>query len=360
MAGLPGYDAVVVGAGPAGVAAAAAMARRGLRVAVLEAAPRPALKPCGWGIPEAPGLPLRVPPETVLVRVRGLHLAVDGAPAVRAEGWVEGYVVDKAAFIEAVASEAGADIYYRAPYLPGRKAARIPGRGPVDLGSRVIVAGGHPFYEGETIVAVEYEARLPEGCLREDILHIDFDTGLIGYYWAFPRGGDRFQLGAGGYAGPRELLERLERWAAQRLPCRHERLTAPRGARLAVGGLRLGRLDGYPLAGEAAGFVLPLTGEGIRPSLASGYAAGEALASGRDPLKAQERLPLARAVGVQRRILERVKAMSPARRGELLKSIPARVHAEVALGTLRRSVIARELARRPGLAARLLRLVFGG
>jgi len=358
--GPPGYEYLVVGAGPAGVAAAYAIARMGYRVAVAEASPRPALKPCGWGIPEAPGIPFEVPREAVIARINGMRMRVDGEEALEVRGWVRGYIVDKPSFIEAIASNAGVDILYRAPYLPGRRALRIPGHGLVSVSAdRTLLAGGHPFYRGETITAIEYEARLPEGCLEEDMLHIDFDTRLIGYYWAFPRGGGLFQLGVGGYAGARELLELLEKWASK-LPCKAAPRTKPQGARLAVGGLRLGRVDGIALAGEAAGFVLPLTGEGIRPSIASGYAAGTAIARGLDPLRAQEGIPLARAVRVQRLILERVKSMEPARRAELLKSIPARVHAEVALGTLRVGVIAVELASRPRLASRLLRLVLGG
>jgi digeranylgeranylglycerophospholipid reductase len=355
--GPPGYEFLVIGAGPAGVAAAYAIARRGYKVVVAEASPRPALKPCGWGIPEAPGIPFEIPREAVIARVNGMRMHIDGEEALEVRGWVRGYIVDKPSFIEAVASDAGAEILYRAPYLPGRRIVRLPGIGVVGVdGERALLAGGHPFYAGETIMAVEYEARLPEGCLEEDMLYIDFDTRLIGYYWAFPRGGGLFQLGVGGYASVGELVGLLERWAS-RLPCRATPRTRPRGARLAVGGLRLGRVDGIPLAGEAAGFVLPLTGEGIRPSIASGYAAGDALARGLDPLRSQERIPLARAVKVQRLILERVKAMKPARRAELLKSIPARVHAEVALGTLRASVIAAELASKPRLASRLLRIV---
>jgi len=358
--GLPGYEFLVIGAGPAGVAAAHAIARMGYRVAIAEASPRPALKPCGWGIPEAPGIPFEVPREAVIVRVNGMRMRVDGEDALEVRGWVRGYVVDKPSLIEAVASNAGADILYRAPYLPGRRALRLPGLGVASVNpGRTLLAGGHPFYSGEFITAIEYETRLPEGCLEEDMLHIDIDTRLIGYYWAFPRGGGLFQLGVGGYASVGELVGLLERWVS-RLPCKASPRTRPRGARLAVGGLRLGRIDGIPVAGEAAGFVLPLTGEGIRPSMASGYAAGAAMARGLDPLRAQEGIPLARAVRVQRLILERMKAMEPARRAELLKSISARVHAEVALGTLRTSVIVAELASKPRLASRILSLILRG
>jgi len=354
-----GYDFTIVGAGPAGVAAAYAISRRGYGVLILEAAERPGLKPCGWAIPDTGDLPVPVPRDTVLARIRGAELLVDGSPAVRVEGWLSGYIVDKPAYLEALASEAGADVEYRSPFIPARRAARLRGSMLVDV-KPSLVAGGIPFYAGEKILAVEAPARPRGDCPVRDMLYIDFDTRLIGYFWAFPRGEGELQVGVGGYADYATLRGLLEWWVERRLPCKAEILGGLRGAPLAVGGLSLGESGGAPLAGEAAGFVLPLTGEGIRPSLISGYRAGEALASGSDPLKAQGEAGIARAVRVQRRILERVKRMSPRERGRLLSSIPARVHAEVALGTLRVGVIARELASRPRLASRILRLILGG
>jgi digeranylgeranylglycerophospholipid reductase len=350
---------LVAGLGPAGAAAAYTLGRLGYRVAVVEANPEPAVKPCGWGVPDSEWLPAPIPGDVVVARITGARLLIDGREAVSIKGRIKGYIVDKKALLEHLAAHAGAEVYYRAPLLPGRRAVRIPGRGLVDVDpSRTLAAPGPAYYDGEKISAVEFLARLPEGCAADDELLIDFDTGLIGYYWLFPAPGGLYQLGAGGYASPGRLLQLLDKWASG-LPCRPSPRTRPRGAPIAVGGLRLRRIAGIPLAGEAAGFVLPLTGEGIRPSMASGAAAAEALARGLDPIRAQEATPAARAVRLQRRILERVKSMSPQRRAELLSSIPPGVHAEVALGSLRLSVMLRELAGNPRLASRLLRLLSG-
>ncbi|MEB3851923.1 MAG: NAD(P)/FAD-dependent oxidoreductase [Desulfurococcales archaeon] len=357
MPRVAGYDYAIAGMGPAGVAAAYRLGRLGYRVVILEANPRPAVKPCGWGVPDAEWLPAPIPRGSVVARIRRARLLVDGSEAIRIEGWLSGYIVDKPDFLEELAAQAGAEVTYRAPLLPHRGEARIPGRGLVRLDpSRSLAAVGNAYYPGEKIFALEYEVRLPEGCADPEELLIDFDTRLVGYYWLFPAPGGLFQVGLGGYADPQSLRGRLDRWV-RRLPCRAEPATRPRGAPIAVGGLRLSSLAGIPVAGESAGFVLPLTGEGIRPSMASGAAAAGALASGGDPLEAQKAIPAARAVAAQRRVLERVRRMEPGERASLLASIPPRVHAEVALGSLRKAVILRELSRRPRLALRLLRLL---
>ena len=348
-----GGKLVVVGAGPAGVSAAARLAKLGYDVVVYEAAARPGLKPCGYGVPSLGDLPVRLPEDTILVRVRGARLFVDGVEAVTIRGELEGVILDKPAALEAILAEAGVEYYYRARYDPSRRLVRIGGR-LVDVRGPVILAGGWPYYEGEKIAAVQVEARARG--LEWDMLEIYFDTRLVGYYWIFPRSDTHVDVGVGGYAGFHELKPLLYKFLEG-----DPRLSSPRGsvrgARIAVGGLRLRAWDGHVLAGEAAGFVLPLTGEGIRPSMISGKAAAEALARGRDPVRAQESLPIARAVRVQRRILEKVKAMEPARRAGLLREIPAEVHVEVALGRLDKGRILRALAGRPRLALRLLRLL---
>lgn len=348
-----GGKLAVVGAGPAGVSAAANLARLGYDVVVYEAAARPGLKPCGYGVPSLGDLPVRLPKDTVLVRIRGARLLVDGVEAATIRGELEGVILDKPATLEAILAEAGVEYYYRARYDPSRRIVRVGGR-VVDVREPVLLAGGWPYYDGEKIAAVQVEARARG--LEWDMLEVHFDTRLVGYYWIFPRSDTHVDVGVGGYADFNTLKSLLHKFLDS-----DPRLSSPRGsvrgALIAVGGLRLRAWKGHVLAGEAAGFVLPLTGEGIRPSMISGKAAGEALVQGRDPVKAQESLPIARAVTVQRRILEKVKSMEPARRAELLRGIPAEVHVEVALGRLDRGRILRALAARPRLALRLLRLL---
>ncbi len=352
---MAGPDFVVAGAGPAGAAAAAMLAGKGYKVTVYEAQEKLAVKPCGLGLPSVGDLPVRVPRDVVLADIRGARLYVDGELAVEVEGYITGFIVDKGALLESAIVESGAELVRRSRYDPARGVAKTPA-GPVDVRAPVLLAGGWPYYAGERIAAVQVHARAHG--VDPDMLEIWFDTGLVGYYWIFPLGdsGGTVEVGVGGYSDPRTLASLLDKFIEG-----EERLTSARGplqgAMIAVGGLRLRRLAGTVLTGEAAGFVLPLTGEGIRPSMISGAAAAEAMASGRDPLEAQASTGIARAVRVHRRILETVKSMERVERRRLLKSLPGQVHAEVALGTLRKHRIMAALASRPRLAAKLLKLL---
>jgi len=319
----------VIGAGPAGAAAAAVLAKRGYRVRVYEAHSRPGVKPCGRGIPSTRDLPVRIPRDSIVRRVVGAKLYVDGEEVFDLEGELEGYIVDKASMLHSIIVESGAEPVYKAYYKNGR--VRVGGR--VIEPRRALLAVGHGYYSGEKIDAVQYRMK---GRLFEDLdkLLIYFDTELIGYYWIFPARGDEADVGVGGYASAQELFSMLDRFVASNELTRDAKILKREGAKIAVGGLRLGTLDGHPLIGEAAGFVLPLTGEGIRPSMISGAAAAEALAEGKDPLRAMRKTRIASGIETQRRILERVKLKTPAERRRLLKKLPLRYHVRVALGEI--------------------------
>ncbi len=319
----------IVGAGPAGVAAAYALAKHGLDVIVYESLPRPGLKPCGRGIPAVSDLPLPIPKDSIVREVKGAVLYVDGAQVFDMEGDFRGVIVDKTRLLESLLAEAGAEVVYGAFYKPGKKIVRAGGRHyRVNSG---LFAGGHGFYRGETIAAVQYRMKSK---LFEDLnkLLIYFDTGFIGYYYIFPNDSDEADVGVGGFLPHAELLRLLARFVETNEYTQGARILRTEGARIAVGGVKLGDIDGLARIGEAAGYVLPLTGEGIRPSMISGYEAGVAFAKGIDPTKALKGIPITKGVQLQRRILERVKKMSKEKRTALLSSMSSRTHALVALG----------------------------
>jgi len=340
----------VVGAGPAGVGAAVALSKAGYKVVVHEAMERPGLKPCGRGIPVVGDLPVRVPGDAVVRRIREAVMYVNGEYLFTLKDIFTGYIVDKTLFLEHALSEAGAEARYKSKF--DVRSGRIGGPGGFkpEIG---LFAGGHPYYDGEKIMAIQYIIETREYDDSES-LEIYFDTGLLGYYYIFPGKPGTVEVGVGGFATPRHLKTLLDKFVKSRENLRDKRILKVEGARIAVGGLSLGYTGGLPRIGEAAGFVMPLTGEGIRPSMISGYTAGKALAEGGDPLKAQGASPIAEAIELQRRVLNAVKRMDPEERAQILKALPPEVHAELSLGRIGYKRFIMELARRPGSLVKLL------
>lgn len=131
-------------------------------------------------------------------------------------------------------------------------------------GPRAALAGhGRPRY-----VAFGIESEV--GTRVEPGLHFYFLPEVRdGYAWAFPCGeGTRF--GALSYGGRTKLLPVLERFMA-RFGARPE---GRHGGYLATGWAP-GVIDNVFVAGDAAGYCLPLSGEGIRTAVLAGLRCGE-------------------------------------------------------------------------------------
>lgn len=341
----------IIGGGPAGVAAAYSLSKAGFKVSVYDSAPRLGMKPCGRGIPNTRKLPIPIPRDSIVKEINGATLYVDGERVFEVEDGLTGVIVDKSIMLESLISNAGAELVRNAFYKIGKNQVRVGGK-YVEV-RRGLFATGHAYYNGEKINAFQYRMKHKafEGL---DKLLIYFDTELIGYYYIFPSRGDEADVGVGGYAGFQELRSRLDKFVETNEHVKGGRILRSEGARIAVEGVKLGLIDNLPMVGESAGYVLPLTGEGIRPSIISGHTAAEALVRGEDVIRRLKNTTMTRSVNIQRRILEKVKKMSPERRAELLKSIPPRVHAMIALGEMNRSTLAKALINKPRLLAKIL------
>ena len=347
-----GGELHIVGLGPAGVGAAIAASKMGLKPVIYESMPKAGVKPCGRGVPEVGDLPGRIPKDSIMSEVKGVIMYVDGEHLFEMRGFLEGYIVDKGRMLEAMAVEAGAEIVYRAKYDHKTGEVKLPGQGRVRL-ERGVFAGGHPYYSGDKILAIQWVMRgKPE--TPEGMLEIHFDTTIMGYLYVFPKDDKAFEVGIGGFSSRSRLLARLEEFIKSREDLRRMEKLRLEGAKIGLGGLRIGRLNGLVKAGESAGFVLPLTGEGIRPSMISGFEAARAMIEGSDPIKSMERSSMGRAVETQKRILDLVMKLTVEKRRELLKSLTPKAHAEIALGRLRKAVLALELAKSPRAASILL------
>ncbi len=284
------YDAIVVGAGPAGGMAARPLAAAGFSTLVLEKK-KVVGEPvqCAEGV-SAFGLEsngLRPDPAWVEQRIEGARCVVPSGKSFFITR-LPGYAIDRAAFdrwVVAGAVDAGADL---------RTSTRVTGVERHDGGwrvrsdgdsfeSRVLIAADGPtsflakslglVRRQEQILAYEY--RFP----REAVPVPDSDRFLLyigerydgGYAWIFPRG-DSVNVGAGGH---------IDAHAATLAFCREHGLDPGRRQRVIAGtipyryDLSAYAVPGFAVVGDAAGVTNPMNGAGIHPGLFSGRVAGE-------------------------------------------------------------------------------------
>jgi geranylgeranyl reductase family protein len=332
------FDALVVGAGPAGSIAALVLARAGARVALLDKARFPRDKACGdfigprglqlladLGVAEPPGLDVG---DMVVVGPTGRRVVLpcfDGTTYPGRARSVTRTVFDDA--LRAAAIEAGAEGYDgRADRPlpadgPGAAVAGIDGFSVDDRELRadfVIGADGATSHVAQSAGLVDDQkvlwgfavrcyldqrVALPAITLWEPVRWQAFP----GYGWVFPAadGGANVGIGIGtradrrsGAEAVRVLPAYLRHLVGLGLLDRVPDLPLPR--RLG-GWLKMGMVGTRPaagrvlLVGDAAGLVNPLQGEGIAQAMTSGRAAAEAVLGGPGRAADRYRHDLARA-----------------------------------------------------------------
>lgn len=302
-------DVAVIGAGPAGAAAAIRAARGGVRVTVFDKATYGRDKVCGDGLtPRAVGAL-----EELKVDLDGAHL-IDGLRMIAgrrqrqllwpatgrfpAHGAVwprrrlDAHLID-------VALDAGAEVLWEheaTPTLDGDRVTGVTAGGRTWAADLVVVAAGAPGPVAKLLgadrspdepfgLAIRTYAESPRHADRhlEACLTLTDDRGVAvpGYGWMFPAGDGTVNIGVGAlstmrgfkklnlnrllgsYTGlvrePWELGPNLERPRAWRLPMSVQR--------------RHG--TGWVAIGDAAGLINPMNGEGIDYGLESGILAAD-------------------------------------------------------------------------------------
>ncbi len=347
----------VVGGGPGGVGAAYAAGRLGVKPVIYEAHNALAVKPCGAGVPLLEDLPFSVPRGAILNRIRFVKLGVDGKWVFKAGGFIDGVIVDKRDMLEHVIAEAGGEVFYGARYDVKRGLARVGGE-VLEVKGWGVFAGGFPYYDKVKIPVVQYIMEKVKD-VEEDTIEIMFDTRLLGYYYMFPQG-HSFKVGVGGFADFNKLTALLNKHVEGDPRLFEARKVKREGAEVSVGGLRLGYVNGLVKVGEAAGYMMSLTGEGIRPSIISGYIAAKAIITGLNPIKALEKAPISKAVRVHASILDWTRTITIEDRRHIISNITPEAHAEVALGTLRLHKLIRGLKIKPSIALKILAITLRG
>lgn len=332
------YDAVVVGAGPAGSLAALALARGGARVALVDKARFPRDKACGdlvgpRGVAQLTRLGIR-PPGVVevgdMVVVgptggRALLPAVAGRTYPGRAWAVSRCELD--AHLREAALEAGAiPVEGRVSGVEPGSSVAGPGSGAPPAGKGVAggrdVAGGVRLDGGRLLEAgavigadgaastVADTAGLvtPSQVLWGFAIRAYLDEpvelpvialwdrspgrGFPGYGWIFPGPGGRANVGLGLGTGPDRragsaAARHLDDFVAHlgRHGITRPGASVPKRGRLG-GWLKMGMVGTVPargnvlVVGDAAGLVNPLQGEGIAQALDTGWAAAQAVLAG--------------------------------------------------------------------------------
>jgi geranylgeranyl reductase family protein len=285
------WDAIVIGAGPAGSTAARTLASGGASVLLLDRKAFPRDKPCGGGVsarvfPALPGpLPAHVPNTPIngtdLRWHRRWEIAIDtpGAGCVVRRMDFDAWLLDEAV-------RAGAE------FRPGAVAQALEQDG---VGIRLRV--GSEWMSARRLIgcdgAVSWTARkvgarpkamawaldvvLPDPVVSRPLF--DFSFGKRGYAWAFPRpDGSSVGVCSMRREGLRDTLDKFLASLGRSPATPTARLwPAPLGMSAVV------EWDGRVLlAGDAAGAVHPALGEGIRYAILSGRQAADSIQNGTD------------------------------------------------------------------------------
>lgn len=290
------YDVIVIGAGPSGTSCAYNIKRYhpDATVLLLDKAEFPRYKPCGGGVsPEVQNyfdFDLQAGIDSicndVVMVANGKHIESDSHSLwmVRREKFDQ-FLLSKAQS-KGVRFIAGCNVSeikpndsnsYVVTQSHGEFIAKVVVLAEGGLGKLAKKMG---FAAKNTILAgLEYEHYTRE---LDGKLYIDFDYNDSGYAWNFPKS-DGLSLGIGGFIkgqdkGSVGLPKRLTEYSQQ----------------FNVAALDKKQLHGHPIllytgrqklvhgnilmVGEIAGCVDPLTAEGIRPAIKSGYLAAKVIA----------------------------------------------------------------------------------
>ncbi len=349
----------VIGAGPSGLAVARLLSDRGYDVYVYEAHRGFAVKPCGWGFPtldeeEASYGVFSEALKASIWAFKGYSVYLNDDMLYHSSRKILGFVIDKRLFLENLSQ--GLEIEMGSP-------ARYLGRGVVKSknGERVfdtvIIAGGFPAQHRrfERILAVQAIIRSPR-IEDPEIPELRFYSDLVGYAWIFPEGERIARVGIGGYASREGLEKLLSMVIKRRRDLAGGEVIKKEGAEVTVSGVDwdLARSRDPYYVGEALGYVMPVTGEGIRPAIWSSIALFKSIENGTSYEEELRRLKLTRFIGINRRVLNLMLRARPGDRDLFIKSVPEDLMLNLSLGRAGTLDLLR-LAKIPELVAMLAR-----
>jgi geranylgeranyl reductase family protein len=293
------YDVAVIGAGPAGSAAARVVAGHGASVLLVDKALFPRRKPCAGALPPSAlsHVPFRIDTNNA-TRITTAILGSESVDEVVYSGpETLGWTVDRRVFDALLVEKA---IAAGAVFFNGKTIREIHRRengwaiaadDEVFRSRFVVGADGAAGIVGrrvghslpiERAVCIEASVEVPASRWTHGPEVVKFDFGWVdsGYAWVFAKEG-HYSVGVystcpmSGRSLRRDLAAFIDAEPLVRggRVSNVKRWFVPRG----VGQHRDLHFDGGLLVGDAAGLADPLTGEGIRHALLSGRIAGEVL-----------------------------------------------------------------------------------
>jgi geranylgeranyl reductase family protein len=285
------YDAIVVGAGPAGSTTAYRLARAGRSVLLLDRARFPRDKPCGGGVTERAA---RLLPFSIEPVVEDVATAVDlrldygrtierkgGAPLVylTQRARLDHYLAEQAAaagaeFRDGIRVTAMEEGVVSASGERHEADVVVGADGVNGISARALGLGGNRH------VGVALEGNLPNSKLRADYggkLVLEFGVVPGGYAWVFPKG-EHANFGVGGWGSQGPALRDHLRRLCEAHGVSADDLESVRGYRLPLRSpasrLSCGRAL---LVGDAAGLIDPVSGDGMFEGFLSSLYASEAV-----------------------------------------------------------------------------------
>jgi geranylgeranyl reductase family protein len=289
------YDCIIVGAGPAGGAAAYHLAKRGRSVLILEKESLPRYKPCGGGVsPQiaewfdfdfSPVISLKIDTLRFTWKMGDpvdakLTEAKEPIWLVRRDHF-DHFLVQKA---QGQGAELKDSTEVKGITWKGDRWQVNTANGPVEGrylvaadGAKGMMANWLGFKDRKRRLAGALEAEAPATISGPQAVHFEFGMVKNGYIWNFPKA-DGYSIGVGTFRGGEQqdfkgvLAEYATMFGIDMKTAKQY------GHPLCLwdGDQKLHTQNAL-LVGEAACVVDPMTAEGIRPSILSGVKAAEAI-----------------------------------------------------------------------------------
>ena len=291
------FDLIIVGSGPAGSACAATAAAAGLSVALLDKSAFPREKLCGGGVT---GRSIRyldeifgvTPDSDLFLMSDSVRLAFGGRIISQQENAPPLQMTMRRAFDATLhdrAITAGADVFapVRISAIDHASATVTLTDGRILKGSILVGADGANSLVARSVfgrafdptqIGFGLEVELDRSLIEDNTTEIDLGAADWGYGWVFPKR-DSITIGVGGiHAKNPNMKAHFNAYLARHAPGLENRDNIKcKGAFLPFGAYRKKPGSGRAiLAGDAAGLVDPITGEGIAWALKSGQLAAQA------------------------------------------------------------------------------------